>query len=153
MNHIGRQIYFASGAYDTKVHGGSPDRKPLTREERARFYRETASILDILADVGLPSLAHHLLQTLEAFIEIDPADVFLRIGHVVRGGRKGGYEYEGLAVDLTVKLVERYLAEYRVLFREEEACRQTLLEVLDIFVQAGWPAARRLTYRLEEIFR
>jgi hypothetical protein len=58
-----------------------------------------------------------------------------------------------MAADLMVRLVERYLAEYRVLLRENEECQRTLLEVLDIFVQAGWPSAQRLTYRLEEIFR
>jgi hypothetical protein len=90
---------------------------------------------------------------LEACVDFDPPGVFLRIGHVVRGGQKGGYEYESLAADLMVRLVERYLAEHRALFREDEACRQTLLDVLGIFVGVGWPAARRLTYRLEEIFR
>ena len=28
-----------------------------------------------------------------------------------------------------------------------------LLEVLDLFVEAGWPEARQLTHRLEEIYR
>jgi hypothetical protein len=50
-------------------------------------------------------------------------------------------------------LVERYLAEYRTIFREKAECRHVLIEILDIFVQAGWPSARRLTYRMEEIFR
>jgi hypothetical protein len=58
-----------------------------------------------------------------------------------------------LAADLVVKLVEQYLAEYRALLREDAECRRTLIEILDVFVQAGWPTARRLTYRLEEIFR
>ncbi len=48
-----------------------------------------------------------------------------------------------------VRLVEQYLAEYRAILRENEECRRTLLEVLDIFVQVGWPSALRLTYRLE----
>jgi hypothetical protein len=106
-----------------------------------------------LADVGLPSLTHHLLETLESFVVIDPRGVFLRIGRVVRSGERGGYQYEQVAVDLLVRLVERYLAEYRTLLREDERCRRTLLEILDIFVRAGWPSARRLTYRLDEIFR
>lgn len=153
IDDIGRQVYFASGAFDSKRQGQTDGERPLTPKERERFYHEAGSILNELADVGLPSLAHHLLETLEAFIPLDPCGVFLRIGHVVRGGQKGGYQHESLAADLMVRLVERYLAEYRVLLRENEECRRTLLEVLDIFVQAGWPSAQRLTYRLEEIFR
>lgn len=153
IDDIGTQIYFASGAFDGTRQAGADAKSPLTREEIERFYREAGPILDELADVGLPSLAHHLLETLEGFTPSDPSGVFLRIGRVVRGGQKGGYQYESLAADLMVRLVERYLAEYRTLLREDEDCRRTLLEVLDIFVQAGWPSARRLTYRLEEIFR
>jgi hypothetical protein len=153
IEHIGREIYFASGAYDAKIRDGIGGKRPLTCQEKRRFYREAGHILDELADVGLPSIAHHVLETLEVFIPFDPPGVFLRIGRVVQGGQKGGYQYESLAADLMVSLVERYLAEYRALLRENEECRQALLEILDIFVQAGWPSARRLTYRLEEIFR
>jgi hypothetical protein len=79
--------------------------------------------------------------------------VFIRIGRIVRSGQRGGFQYESLAADIIVKIVERYLAEYRQLLKDDGECRQILIEVLDAFVQAGWPSARRLTYRLEEIFR
>ena len=153
IDYIGREIYFASGAYGAERRGRTDDQRPFTHKEKERFYHEAGHILDELADVGLPSLAHHLLETLEAFIPSDPERVFLRIGRVIQSGQKGGYQYESLAADLMVRLVEQYLAEYRVILRENEECRRTLLEVLDIFVQVGWPSARRLTYRLEEIFR
>jgi hypothetical protein len=72
---------------------------------------------------------------------------------VVRAGKAGGYQYESLAADLIVRLIERYLAEYRFVLRANPECRRVLLEILDTFVEAGWPSARRLTYRMEEIFR
>ena len=153
IDYIGSEIYFASGAYGAKGHSRTADQRPFTPEEKVRFYHEAKHILDELADVGLPSLAHHLLETLEAFIPSDPEGVFLRIGRVIQGGKKWDYQYEPLAADLMVRLVEQYLAEYRAILRENEECRRTLREVLDIFVQVGWPSAQRLTYRLEEIFR
>jgi hypothetical protein len=102
------EIYFASGA-GAERYGRSDGQRPFTYEEKVRFYHEASHILDELAEVGLPSLAHHLLETLEAFIPSDPAGVFLRIGRVIRGGQKGGYQYESLAVDLMVRSVEQYL--------------------------------------------
>jgi hypothetical protein len=151
MDNIGIELYFASGAYDL---GKGADAKSAPEPRvRERFYREVGPLLDELADIGLPSVTHHILETLETFISMDPQGVFLRIGRVVRGGSGGGYQYEQLAADLLVKLVEWYLAEHRALFREDAACRQALLEILDIFVRAGWPSARQLTYRLDEIFR
>jgi hypothetical protein len=93
------------------------------------------------------------MQTLEFLIQYDPRNVFLLVGKVVRSGKKGGYQYESLAVDLIVNLVERFIAEYRYILRESEECRRVLIEILDVFVEAGWASARRLTYRIEEIFR
>ena len=153
IDHIGTEIYFASGAYDAKRQNRTDDSGSLTDEEKARFYGEAGPILDALAEVGLPRLAYHLLETLESFIPIDPEGIFLRIGQVLQSGQAWGYQYETLGADLMVRLIERYLAEYRSLLRQNDNCRRTMLEVLDIFVKPGWPSARRLTYRLEEIFR
>ena len=48
--------------------------------------------------------------------------------------------------------MERYLAEFWYLLREDEQCLQLLIEMVDGFVEVGWPSARQLAYRLEEIF-
>lgn len=152
VDRIGSEIYFASGAYDSKRQGETGAVR-VPKPESERFYREAAVILDELAETGLPSVAHYLVETLEFFIPLDPRGVFLRIGRIVRAGQQGGYQYESLAADRIVKLVERYLADYRTLLREDSECRRILIEILDTFVQAGWPNALRLTYRLEEIFR
>lgn len=153
IDQVGREIYYASGAHRGKGQGQVEEHQPLMPERAERFYREVLPIMDELADAGLPSVTHHLLETLESFITLDPRGVFRCIGRVVRAGQEGGYQFESLAADLVVKLVERYLAEYRALLREDAQCRRDLIEILDVFVQVGWPSARRLAYRLEEIFR
>jgi hypothetical protein len=58
-----------------------------------------------------------------------------------------------MAADLAVRLVERYIAEYRSLLETDDECRQVLIAVLDTFISAGWPSALRLSYRLQDIFR
>jgi hypothetical protein len=64
---------------------------------------------------------------------------------------------DALAVGAVVELIERALADHREIFRdgsdEERDCLEALLRVLDLFVEAGWPQARQLTHRLEEIHR
>src|ERR1700674_1014819 len=135
IDHVGMELYFASGAYQLSTSADQAE--ILSDAQRLRFYHEVGSILDALAEVGLASLVHHLLQTLESFIPFDPEGVFLRVARVVRAGQLGLYQFESLAADLLVNLVERYLAEYRPIFRDNEDCRAALLQVLDIFVQAG----------------
>jgi hypothetical protein len=147
------QIYYASGAYSRDNNDHDEEKIPMGAEARSRFLREANEILHLLAEFGHASLTHHLMQTLEFLIQYDPKNVFLLVGKVVRSGKKGGYQYESLAVDLIVNLVERFIAEYRYILRESEECRRVLIKILDVFVEAGWASARRLTYRIEEIFR
>jgi hypothetical protein len=49
-----------------------------------------------------------------------------------------------------VIIVGVYLADHRDIFSEPER-REKLIACLDFFVEAGWPAARRLLYRLPEL--
>jgi len=152
IDNIALEVYFASGADDAKYQRDQKQRVLPSLEAR-RFYREVTQILDELAQIGHPRIAHTLLETLEFFVPIDPRGVFLRVGTVVRTAQQWGYQYESLAADLIVRLIERYLADYRALLQEDKECRKVLIEILDVFVKAGWPSARRLAYRLEEIFR
>ncbi len=148
-----REYYFGSGAFEVKQQSRKAGQKQPGHGERKRLFQESRVIVDELAALSFPSIAHNLLQALETFVAFDPRAVFLTAGKVVRSGAGGGYQFEQMAADLVVRLVERYLAEYRDLLQNDDACRTTLVELLDTFVKAGWSNARRLTYRLQEIYR
>ena len=145
LDSVGSNIYFVSGAYD----GAKSPSEPVLR----RLYAESAEVIVELADVGLPSLAHHLLEALEVFIAVDPRGVFLRVARVIRGGRQGGYQYDSMAEKVLVRIVDRYLADYRELFRADAEMQKRLIDILDTFVKAGSEGARRLSYGLDGIFR
>jgi hypothetical protein len=148
---ITQEIYFASLAYDEEHEAtkGKPD--PLVR---IRFFEESKHLLRDLTTAGIAGSAHYLIQTLASFIDlVDPVEVFLLIADAVRAGRKGGYQYETLAVKEIVRIVERYLADFRVIFMDNEECRAGLRDILDTFVEAGWPETHRLVYSLDSIFR
>jgi hypothetical protein len=148
IDSIGAELYFASGAFK-----GNDDEPRVSSEQRERLYLEAGAVLDQLATVPLAPVTHHLLQTLEGCIEFDPRGVFLRIAKAIQGGSGGGYQLDTMAANLFVSIVERYLAEYRTLFQRHEDMRRRLIEMLDLFVEAGWPKARQLTYGLHELFR
>jgi len=145
MDQITMRLCFAAGAQN----GGAP--VPDTAEHR-RFYQDVKPLLTRLADVMFVHVAHYLIQTLEAFIEIDPPGVFELIARSVKASEKGGYTMEPMAVDLVVRIVERYLADHRDVFVDSGRLSD-LMDCLDAFVRAGWPAAQALTFRLGEIWR
>ena len=72
-----------------------------------RFYDEAGSLADRLATAGYPSCAHHLLETLEFFVDVDPRGVFLRIAATIRRGQRWGYQYDVLAPAVFVCITER----------------------------------------------
>jgi hypothetical protein len=145
IDEITMRIYFAAGAQNASAF--IPD-----TPERRRFYREIRPLLAKLADVMVVHVAHHVIQTLESFIGIDPAGVFELIARSVRASEKGGYTMESMAADVIVRVVERYLADHRDVFADPKRLSD-LIDCLDAFVRAGWPAAQALTFRLGEIWR
>jgi hypothetical protein len=149
LDAVASEIYFASGVF--QLRQGKPD--PISPERRRRLYAETGPLLDRLAEVPVAKVIHHLAETLEGMIEFDPRGVFLRFARVIGLGRQARYETETLAVNIFVRVVERYLAEYRTLIGSNPEMREALVAMLDTFVDAGWPQARRLTYGLHELFR
>jgi HEAT repeat protein len=144
------ELYFGSGAYAEQQADADKRLKPAVRQ---RFYREGSRIIDVLVTVGIPAVAHHVLQTLSAYVEFDPRGILLRIGHVLDAGREWGYQLEGLAEKEFVRLVELYLASHRDLLLGDRESRRILLAAIEGFVEAGWPSARKLLYGLDDMFR
>jgi hypothetical protein len=144
------ELYFASGSY---AETDKPEEDRLAPEKRERFYWEAAAVINSLASVGLPSIAHHVLQTLASYVELDPRGVLLRLDTVLKAGSRWGYQLESLAEAEFVALVERYLAGHRDLLMGDREARQVLVSALESFLEAGWPSARRLLYGLDDMFR
>ena len=143
------QLYFASGASGGRS-SAVEDRSPTVAE--IRLYREANPLFEQLSRAPAAPIAHYLIDTLRFFVDIDPGPVFRLVANAIRAASVTGYASESLGVELVVKLVKRYLADHREIFAGEQA-RRDLLDCLDAFVRAGWPAARALTYRIADIWR
>jgi hypothetical protein len=146
----GTELYFASGAFQDRPHAPPP---VLTIPEQIELYHAITASWDLLAEIGTPRLAHRLVETLEMFVPIDPARVFLLIGQSVLAGRLWSYHFESQAVDLVVRIIRTYIAEHRSIFESSPECLRALRELLDLFITAGWPSARIVAYRVDEVFR
>jgi hypothetical protein len=145
------QLYFSSGAFR---HANQHDaRPPLTIRGAQTFFSEIAPTLRRIGEYGSPHTIYYLLQLLEHLVEAGPTGVFELIAiAVLNGGRRGGYEFDGLGADLLVKLVGRYLADHKEVFEDPQR-RAALVDTLETFVAAGWPAVQRLLYRLPELLQ
>jgi hypothetical protein len=154
VDSIAVQLYFASGAFIEKQ---SKDETRLSDVQLKRFWKEAAPLLEALSSEPHPHTAHHLVQTLHHLLPCAPREVFIAAAKCICTSASVGFQHESLAVGEVVKLIQRALADHREIFQSaggnESQCLESLLKVLDLFVEAGWPEARELTNRLEEIYR
>jgi len=144
------ELFYASGAFQELRHGLPPE---LTTAEQRELYPALAPSWDLLAEIGSPNLVHHLIETLEMYVPVDSARVFLLIGKAVLAGRLWSYHFEDQAVELVVRIIRTYIAEHRSIFEKNPNCLRVLRELLDLFITAGWPSARIVAYRVDEVFR
>ncbi|WP_230842916.1 hypothetical protein [Gloeobacter morelensis] len=142
-----QELFFATGG------AGCNHKTTLSDLAASRFLEESAPILRSIGNFATPHTVYCLLQLLERLQPFDPACVFDLTAHaLLSSGVRSGYQYESLGADLFVRLVGIFLADHREIF--ESAPRRTdLINCLEAFMEAGWPAACRLLYQLPELIQ
>ena len=149
LDSVASQLYFASGAFEARQ--GRADHEPSPPE--VRLADEGADLISRLGQLPFPRVTHHLIEFLEHVLDARPERVLLMVRDVVTtGGQRGAYQLDKMAIDLAVRIVQRLLADHRGILQSAD-CLAALRQILDVFVEAGWPEAHRLAYGLEHIFR
>jgi hypothetical protein len=64
---------------------------------------------------------------------------------------KTGFANDKSTLDIVIRIVEMYLADYKELILIEKNF-QHLLKILNFFADSGWQEALELIWRLDEIF-
>lgn len=151
LDHACNQVYFGAGAWKNPNREDPPGL--ATQEAMRQFLDESAPTLELIGQAGTARTIHHLVELYEYLIEAAPEVVFDRVADLLVGpAARGGYHFESLASDVLVKIVRRYLADYRSVFDAIDR-RGKLLRVLELFSSAGWPEALKLLYDLPELLR
>lgn len=115
------------------------------------FVARALSALAGLAQFKHPRITHSLIGALGKLAPVDPAKAFQVAAAAV--GTGDNYTYDQIAAAETTALIERYLAEFRATVVADDSLLSAIRSVLHAFVDAGWPAAIALAYRLSEAFR
>jgi hypothetical protein len=128
--------------------------------KRNTVFRNALPILEKVLSFGktpesgilLAPTAHHFMELLNGIIKYDPQLVLRLAADVIESSKRYNYNLDGMAMKEVVKLVESLLADYREYIQDEKSVTH-LLNVLDAFVEAGWPDALNLVWRLDEVYR
>jgi len=142
-----RELYFSTGA----SAGGNESNTSASDRGLEVFFVEVTPILERISEYATPHTVYYLLQLVEFLLPLDPERAFDLAAHALQsGGSRTGFHFESLGADLVVRLVGVFLADHKEIFDSEER-RSALISCLEIFLEAGWPAAQRLLYRLPEL--
>lgn len=143
------QLYFTVD----KVIDGTDIARNLAPQEVLQFVREAQPVLEQIGEYATPHTVYYLLQLVEKVLDYAPQTALDVTSHaLLNGGARTGYQFDPLGVDHFVSLVGRLLADHKDIFQAPTS-RTALIACLECFLDAGWPAARRLLYRLPELIQ
>jgi len=151
------RIYFAM---DINPSLRQRKENPLSDTTRKQFFYAALPVLEKVLSFGkqpetgmlLAPTAHHFMELLNGALNYDAKQILRMAADVVCCSKRFNYNLDGMAMKEVVKLVESILADYRDKVQEDSSIIN-LLEVLDAFVEVGWPDALNLVWRLDEIYR
>jgi len=151
------RLYFAA---DIDPSFRERNEHPLTDDQRRQFFNGILPVLlrivafanDEKAGFLFAPTAHHFIQLINGVLKYDPKTALRLAADVVRASKPFNYNFDSLAMKEIVRLIESILADHRAEIQDEDSIRH-LLNLLDSFVEAGWPDALQLVWRLDEIYR
>ncbi|MHB1462487.1 MAG: NACHT domain-containing protein [Armatimonadota bacterium] len=157
INTIVRKCYIVLYR-DEKVKGQTVNTAATL--DRMKLYKMIRPLLERVLEfattkdggVMIASTAHEFMGILNGVLECDPANVLRMAATVVQTGIQAGYHLDQMAVQDVVTLVESSLADHRDILRQGQPLTD-ILNILDIFTDAGWNEAQKLVWRLDEVFR
>ncbi|MDP8212783.1 MAG: ATP-binding protein [Candidatus Zapsychrus exili] len=148
---IARWLYFSATSENRKTC--------LYDEQIQQYYFEIKSLINQIILVGStkeaflhPGTTHYLMQLCNIVIKYDPIGVIRITEALCKASEMHGYALDSMAIGEVVKLVEVYIADFKEILQDKRNIL-SLMNILNIFIKAGWPGAIKLAIRLDEIWR
>jgi hypothetical protein len=117
------------------------------------WWETSVPILEVLLSMLYPGVTFHLIKGLEHLVSLDVGRTLRWLRRATLAGVPMGLANESLAADHTIGILERILAEHRASLAAGTETRSDFVQILEAYLQAGWPRAIRPAVQFESIFR
>jgi hypothetical protein len=148
---IARWLYFKVTKDDKK--------ESLLEEHIHQYYSENKPLIIQIISIGSskeaflhPSTTHYLMQLCNIIIKYDPGGVIRIAEALCKASEVHGYALDSMAIREVVKLVEICMVDFKEILQNKKNIL-SLMNILNIFVKAGWPEAIQLAIKLDEVWR
>jgi len=146
--NIAEQIYFASGSFDEKNNKEGK----LSDTAKKVFITEQEELIAKIISTGRVSSAHHFVEMALVYIDTDPIWALKLVEQFITTSAPKGSTNESLMAGSVTTFIQKFISSHREHLKDPEN-QQLLINILDGFVETGWPEAINLMDDLEEIFR
>jgi hypothetical protein len=142
------RLYYSSGTMVREYPSGFSDAGVIGTEQ----FEILKPLLLILASVKVPRIAYYVLKILLGAIRNQPAAALSLAAIAVRSG---GAELarDHLAQDDVRAFALSYIRENRGLLSSDPTALSTLMDIVDAFVDAGWPEWIDVILELDLVYR
>jgi hypothetical protein len=131
----------------------------LDEHQRRKLFFELEPIWKLLlGPIGpqhkgvLPAqTTHHLMELFRTTVSYDPPRVLQLAADLFKGFNMG-YQSDQMAIGEIVQFAEVILADHKAILKEP-ANASNLADILDQFVEVGWPQATQLVMKLDSAVR
>ncbi|WP_066835551.1 hypothetical protein [Rufibacter ruber] len=160
LDNIVQRIFFSLQVEDEPKSSNRRNRTFLPEDERLRFYWFVKPVLtqilavsrEIHGGLVLAHTAHYFIEIMGSVLYADTEYALDTTSQVTRMSVATGYTFDRQSILEAVKLTEALLADHKDLLSKPEPFGQ-LLDLLNIYVESGWPEALDLLWRLDDVFR
>ena len=117
------------------------------------WWQTVEPILEALLAIPHPGIVFKLIEGLEHFIDLDIQRSLYWIRKATLASAPAGLVNEPLAADRTIEILSRILAGHKKSLLDENVLRSDLIQILESYLNVGWPKAVQLAVQIETIFR
>jgi len=144
------RLYFASGVREQPAPNAPYSDSGRIDTQQLEILRP---ILTVLARFPFSGTAYYVVKTLSGAIATSPRDVLLLGAEAIANGMRGGLASEPLAETDAREFVMQYVAQHRGLLQGDPDCLRSVMNIIDAFVDAGWPHWIDVIFELDSIYR
>jgi hypothetical protein len=121
-------------------------------EKLEAWWKRVEPVLELLMLEPYPKIVYPLIHAFKDIALLSPVRVFQWLTEITRAGTPYGLDSEESAVNDSIEILERLLADQLIDFKSESTL-VGVVEIVETYLRAGWQRAFEFSTQLEEIFR
>jgi hypothetical protein len=117
------------------------------------WWESAEPILDVVLKIPTAGIAFHLVEGFNDLIKFDILRGLHWLRRATEASLSNGLVTDITAASLTIRMLERTIAEHLVSLKTQNSLRDDFVAILEAYLEAGWPGAVQLAAQIETIVR